>query len=294
MKKLFLTLLFSVLTAHASDTLKIIVPYAPGGNTDVTARMYAKELAKHNVDVVIINRPGAEGKVGQNEFINNAKPDGNSLLFTGNGSIVYNTLENIEDYYTMKKLVPVIQTSVLGQILLTKNNSPYKTYSQLIAASKDKQINIGTGSGSTRIFAEELFAGNKNIVIVPYNGDAPVMSGLLSNTVDAAFVTFVHGNKVANGELNGLAVTTEVGSFGIKSFKEQGINKNLTMWNGFFAPPNTSDQDRDKWFSLIQKVKQDTEFREAIRTQVNSLMAPTRLPEQFSTFIETEYRKHKR
>jgi tripartite-type tricarboxylate transporter receptor subunit TctC len=294
MKFFLLSLITALAITCQAETLKITVPYAPGGNTDITARLYAKELAKQNIDVVIINRPGAEGKVGQNEFINNAKPDGSNLLFTGNGSIISNSIENIEDYNSMKRLVPVIQTSILGQILLTKSNSPYKTYSQLVAASQEKQINIGTGSSATRFFAEELFAGNKNVVIVPYNGDAPVMSGLLSNTVDAAFVTFIHGNKVVSGELNGLAVTSDLGSFGVKSFKELGINKNISQWNGFFAPPGTSIEDRDKWFNIIKKIKQNTELRESIQNVVNSQMAPTKPPEEFSNFIELEYKKSKR
>ena len=81
MKKIFLTLLFSVLTAHATETIRVIVPYAAGGNTDLVARLYAKELAKQGIDVVVINRPGANGFIGTQEIMN-ARPDGKTLLFT--------------------------------------------------------------------------------------------------------------------------------------------------------------------------------------------------------------------
>jgi tripartite-type tricarboxylate transporter receptor subunit TctC len=293
MKKLMLMLSF-VCSFSFAEQLKIVVPYAPGGNTDVTARLYAKHLNKNGIDAIIINKPGAEGRVGQNEFIMQAKPDGNTLLFTGVGSIIYNVLENDEDYNLMTKLVPVIQTSISGAILLTKKDSPYKTHEDLLNAAKTKQINIGTSSTAYRIFSSDFYSGNKNIVLVPYNGDAQTVNGLMSNSVDAVYVTFLFGKRVVEGEFNGLGVSTENSYFGVKSFKEMGYNKKLVMWNGFFAPPGTPKEKVDHWFNIIKGVKTDKELIDAIINQTNAGMAPNRSPEEFRTQIQQEYRNLKK
>ena len=105
MKKLLLALLFAI-TAHA-EPVKIIVPYAPGGQTDIVARLYSRELAKQNIDTVIINKPGAQGFIGTQE-LTRSPPDGKTLMFSGIGGVVYAGITNPSAYEAMNQIVPVI------------------------------------------------------------------------------------------------------------------------------------------------------------------------------------------
>jgi len=86
MKKLLLSLLF-VASAHAAEPLKIIVTYAAGGNTDLAARVYAKDLARQGIEAIVVNKPGAEGLVGIQELMA-AKPDGNTVMYSGSSGVV--------------------------------------------------------------------------------------------------------------------------------------------------------------------------------------------------------------
>lgn len=290
MKKLFSILLISLSSlAMAKENLKIIVPFAAGGNTDVTARLYAKELANHNIDAVVVNRPGVEGRAAVTEFISTSPEK--SLLFGGNGSIVYPSLESEEYYAGIKRLEPVMQAAVFGQILLTKKDSPIKTLDQLIQAAKTRTVSIGIGTSVAKSLVNDLFKSNPNIIPVPYSGDNPTILALYSNTVDAAFATFLYGPKVVAGEFNGLAVSTDTGIFGIKTFKEQGINVHRDQWIGFFAPPGTDSTTVKRYYEILEKVRQTPEVQEAVRNQLHSMVARRQTPEEFSANIEKEYRR---
>ena len=288
MKKLLLALLFAV-SAHA-ETLKIIVPYAPGGNTDLTARLIAKELSAQNIDAVVVNKPGAEGLVGQNDLLTQ-RPDGNTVLFTGSGGIIYNSLASVQNYDKMRQLIPVARMTITGQFLLTKRDNKIKTWAQLQEAVKTRTVSIGTNSGIMRAMVQELFPNNPNIIVVPFNSDAQAMTALLSGTIDVATVTFVYENNVAAGELNALAVTTETGRFGVKSLKELGTGVSKEQWYGFFLPPNTPTDIRNRLALMFNTVKQSPELDRAIRTSIHAVLSKTVTPNEFAQAIEAEYRK---
>jgi len=288
MKKLLITLLFAI-TAHA-DTLKIIVPYAPGGNTDLTARLIAKELANQNIDAVVINRPGAEGLVGQNDMLTQ-RPDGNTVLFTGSGGIIYNSLASVANYEKMRQLVPVSRMTITGQLLVTKRDNPIKTWEQLQSAARTRTVTIGTNSGIMRSMIQELFPNNPNVIIVPYNSDTQAMTGLLSSTVEVATVTFVFETNIANGELNGLAVTTDTGRFGIRSLRELGTGVSREQWYGFFLPPNTPNEIRNRLALAFNTAKSSPELEHAIKTSIHATLSKTVTPNEFAHAIEAEYRK---
>jgi len=291
MKKLLLALLFAV-SAHA-EPLKIIVPYAPGGNTDLTARLIAKELANQNIDTVVINKPGAEGLVGQNDMLTQ-RPDGSTVLFTGSGGIIYNSLASGQNYDKMRQLVPVARMTVTGQFLLSKRDNAIKTWAQLQSAVKTRTVSIGTNSGIMRAMIQELFPNNPNIIIVPFNSDTQTMTALLSGTVDIATVTFVYENNVAAGELNALAVTTETGRFGVKSLKELGTGVSKEQWYGFFLPPNTPAEIRNRLALEFNTAKQSLELDRAVKTTVKATLSKTVTPNEFSHAIEREYQQLKK
>ena len=280
MKKLLLILLFASVSCFA-DSLKIIVPYAPGGNTDLTARVFAKAYT---------DKPGAEGQIGQNDLLTQ-RPDGNTLLFTGSGGIIYNSVANHANYENMKKLVPVSKVTITGQLLLTKKDNDIKTWRDLVKATETRTVAIGTNSTIMRGMIQELFGKNTNVIIVPFSSDAPAYAALLSKTVDVAVVTFVFENRVANGEANALAVTTESGHFNVPSLKELGTGVSREQWYGFFAPPNTPTEIRNKLAHDFDSLKNDKALIDQIRNNIKAKMSETLSPNEFNNAIEREYRR---
>jgi tripartite-type tricarboxylate transporter receptor subunit TctC len=290
MKKYLLLLLLASVSCFA-DTLKIIVPYAPGGNTDLTARLIAKRFTEtYNIDTVVVNKPGAEGLIGQNDLLSQ-KPDGNTVLFTGSGGIVYNSIVKQENYDNMRKLVPISKMTITGQMLLTKKDSSIKTWAQLVTAAKTRTVSIGTNSTIMRQMIEELFPNNPNIIIVPFNSDTSAYSGLLSNTVDVITATFVFETRVATRELNALAVTTEHRNFNTPSLKELGTGVSREQWYGFFAPPNTPSEIRNNLAVKFNTLKTDKSFVELVKNNIHANVSETLSPNEFSHAIEQEYIK---
>jgi tripartite-type tricarboxylate transporter receptor subunit TctC len=290
MKKIFLALALLVSSSiFAAEPLKIIVPYAPGGQTDLLARIFAKEIeTRQHIEVVVLNRPGAEGLVAQNDML--TKPaDGNTVLFTGNGSIIFKSLESPANYANMKKLVPITRVIVSGNILATKSSSNVKTWEQLQAALKVRTVSIGTNGAQASSLITEIFGNTPNAIIIPYNSDSSSALGLMSGTVEVAVLTFVYSTNVANGEMNGLAVTTPTGQFGTKSLNELGVNATRQTWSGFFAPPGTSDKVAEHLFNIINEAKKSPELQTAVNTHIHAIMSKTLTPSAFAATIETEY-----
>jgi len=290
MKKLLLTLLFCLSTAHAAETIRVIVPYAAGGNTDLVARLYAKELAKQDIDVVVINRPGANGFIGTQEIMN-ARPDGKTLLFSGVGGVVYTAVTNPAAYTAMNRLVPIIRTGVYGEMLVSHSSSDIKTFDQLVKALKTRTVTIGVANSTMRSAVEELFPDNPNLIAVGYNGDGQTVLGMLNKSVEVGTLTWSQDFRITQGELNGLAVFTARGRNNIKSLTELGYPVVYEGWNGFWAPPDTPREIRDRLYKAIEQARADKDLQNHIATVLHGSVAPKATSDQFADLIDREFTK---
>jgi tripartite-type tricarboxylate transporter receptor subunit TctC len=290
MKKLFLTLLFSVLTAHATETIRVIVPYAAGGNTDLVARLYAKELAKQDIDVVVLNRPGANGFIGTQEVMG-ARPDGKTLLFSGVAGVVYSSVTTPAAYNAMNRLVPVIQTAIYGHTLVAHKSSDIKTFDQLRQALKTRSVAIGITDSTMRSAIEELFPNEPNLLMVNYSGDAQALLGLLNKSVEIATLTWSQDHQIQQGELVALAVVTAKGRNNVKSLIELGYGVSHEGWNGFWLPPETPKDIRDRLYVAIERARADQDLQKQITTVLHGSIAPKRKPEEFANVIDNEFAK---
>lgn len=290
MKKLFLTLLFSVLTAHATETIRVVVPYAAGGNTDLVARLYAKELAKQDIDVVVINRPGANGFIGTQEIMN-ARPDGKTLLFSGVGGVVYTATTNPAAYNAMNQLVPVIRTAIYGQMIVAHSSSDIKTFDQLRRALKTRTVPFGISDSTMKSAIEELFPDNPNLIAVNYSGDGQTILGMLNKSVEVGTLTWAQESRVEAGEFVALAMTTSHGRNGVKSLMEMGHPISHEGWNGFWAPPGTPKDIRDRLYKTIERARADKDLQKQITTVLHGGIAPKQTPEEFADVIDREFAK---
>lgn len=248
----FLAAGFSLL-AHAQfpdKPIKIIVPYPPGGTTDLLARSLAPRLAERlNQPVLIDNRGGAGGVIGS-QVVAKAPADGYTLVF---GSIashgILPAIQNPPPYDPLKDFAPISLVAMTPNVLLANVASPFKSLSDLIqmARSKPGELNFGSTSlgGSPHMSGELLKSLAKiNMVHVPYKGGAPMLVDLIGGQVPIAFDNLPSSiQHIRSGKVRALAVTTTKrwpGAPEIPNMAEAGLtNYESSAWFGLFAPGAT-------------------------------------------------------
>jgi len=289
MKRLLFALLLTA-SAHAAEPLKIIVTYVAGGNTDLAARVYAKELARQGVETIVVNKPGAEGLIGMQELMA-AKPDGNTVMYSGSSGVVYNSASNPAAYEIMTKITPLMRGALNGQMLVSRKDSDIRTVEQLKAALKTRTVAVGNNGAITRLALEELLGDSPNLIMVNFNGDNAVMLAMLNKSIEVSTVTFLMEDRVTAGELNGLATLTPKGRNGMKSLVELGYNISQEGWTGFWAPPGVSKETRDRLYTMLESARANEEVQKQIHTMVHAGVPRKQTPDEFARDIEREYQR---
>ncbi|GAB2908752.1 tripartite tricarboxylate transporter substrate binding protein [Paralcaligenes ginsengisoli] len=194
--------------------IRLIVPYTPGGNTDLLGRMIAQRLGESTGQTVVVeNRPGAAGTIGV-DAVAKAKPDGYTMVLASFGNILtaaawYKTLP----YDPVADLAPVALLATPQTVLVANPKLPFNDVKGLIAYAKANpgKLNYGSsGSGSSNHLFGALFASMAHIDMthVPYKGSGPAINDVMAGTIQLSFAPFplVIG-QIATGRLKALAVT---------------------------------------------------------------------------------------
>jgi tripartite-type tricarboxylate transporter receptor subunit TctC len=201
--------------SYPAKAVRIVVPFAPGGGTDIQARVLGKFLQdQFSQPFVVDNRAGASGMIGA-EIVVNAPPDGyTALLTTATLAIVPTLMASTMKFQPIKDLAPVIQVSTTPMVLIVHPSVPARTPQQFIALAKNKPgifnaaINV---PGSTSHFSVEMlkqFTGVR-VTGVPYKGGGPSMIAMIGGEVDFQFAEgLVASPQVKAGKVRALAVTT--------------------------------------------------------------------------------------
>lgn len=201
--------------AWPSKTVRIVVPWAPGGQTDAVARLLATKFGEHfHQPFVVENRPGAGGMIGS-DAVSKAAPDGYTLLFTSASISVNSTL--MADQYKLdpaKDLTPIVWAASEPLVLTVPANSKAKNVAELVALSKASKSGLNgayNGSGTTSQIALEMLKqqAGANIMSIPYKGGGPSTVALMSGQIDLCFATQATVKPLIDtGKLRGLAVST--------------------------------------------------------------------------------------
>ena len=281
-------LAFGTLGASAQDKypnrpIKVLVPYAPGGATDITARIVADEVQKITGQAfVVINKPGAFGMLAIDEMAKSA-PDGYTLMI-GNVStnaitpIIYKSKLNFD--YT-KKVTAVTNLVDVPAFLLvtTANDFPVKTLPELIAYAKKNpgKIKYGTvGNGSYPHYDMAYFAkraGDLDMAALPNkNGASGVIQDMLRGDVQAAFLNVGSAaGMVKAGKFRALAMVnhTRLADYpDVPTMKELGYADVGTIaWNGLFAPAETPKPVLDALYAIIAKAMASPDVQEKFKKQ---------------------------
>lgn len=200
-------------TALSARPVTLVVPFAPGGGTDIVARVLAIDLAKRlNTSVVVENKPGAGGQIG-NAFVARAKPDGHTLLLGITTLIQAPSLYKSLPYDAFKDFTPLAQLATSTNYLVVPASSPANTLAEFLALAKSRQGQLNYGSngnaGTSHLHGALLNASGKlGMSHIPYPGSGPLLTALLGQQVDAAFVDIAPLRAhLASGKLKALAGT---------------------------------------------------------------------------------------
>ena len=248
-------------TAWPTRQVKLVVPFSPGGSTDVVARMLAQRLSEiWGQTVIVDNRAGAGGNIGA-DIVAKAQPDGYTLLMAS-GSITINPHIYAKlPFDTAKDFVPISNVASGPMLVVVQDKSPIKSIKELIAAAKEKPNGLSFGSagvGSQVHLAGENLADASGIDIqhVPYKGEAPAYTDLMGGQTQLMVGNIAAAAALLGpGRLRALAVTGKERSPllpDVPTVSESGLPGFVnTGWFGLLAPAGTPPD-------VVAKIQRDT------------------------------------
>jgi tripartite-type tricarboxylate transporter receptor subunit TctC len=280
-----------------SKPIRIIGPFAPGGNGDVVARVTAARLQQLlGQPVIVENRTGAGGVIAT-DYVAKSPPDGYTLLMSSTGphTISPSLMAKIP-YDPVRDLAPVSLVSSNALVLLVNPSFPVKNVQELIALAKREPGKLhfsSSGIGGTMHLSAEMFKSMAgiDIVHVPFRGGAPATTALLAGEVQMAFSNLSDAlPHIKTGRLRALGVTSDkrqVQAPEVPTIAESGLQGyQVTMWNGLVAPGGTPPEVVNRIAAAVQKVTSDPSFQSKMAEIGSVSMIDT--PEHFRLYVNEE------
>ena len=283
--------------AYPSKPIRLIVPFPPGGGTDMIARTVAQKLADQNQwNVVVDNRPGAGGNLGVDAAAKSA-PDGYTLVMGQTSNLAINpSLYAKLPYDPLKDLVPIALVSSSPIVMAAPAKSPYKTFADVVAAAKAKPdgITLGfSGNGTVAHLAGELAENAAGIQLrhVPYKGAAQAMTDLVGGQIDLymSSVPTLLG-QVRNGKLRAIVLTSTKRSAQLPdtpTLEESGYKGfEAVTWFGVLAPAGTPAAIVQQLNKAINRALEQPDVAEKLRSEGGEVLGGS--PEKFSNLLRTD------
>ena len=281
---------------YPTRPIHLILPYPPGGATDVIGRIVSQLLGERlGQPLVPENRPGAAANIGS-EIVARAKPDGYTILLGGPALTISPSLYKKLNYDPIKDLMPITPVVVGHYVLIVRPSLPVQTLKQFVEYAKARpgKLSFGSGGmGSPSHLAGELFRSlaGLEIVHVPYKGVNQAMIGMMSNEIDMVVMgTTAAVPQIKAGKVRPLAVLTEPRLPylpDVPTAREAGIaNYEVLAWNGLLAPAGTPSEIIARVSSEWAKVAFLPDTKEKIQKAGFEPMAEK--PEKFGIFIKDE------
>ena len=281
--------------------IKIVVPLAPGGATDILARLLAQQIGRANGPTMVIeNRPGAGGVIGS-EAVARATPDGGTLLLTANSILITPHLRKL-NYDPLSSFEPICFLVRLPFVIIVNSASPYRTLADLIdgAHAKPGELTLAASgpATSTHIAVEMLKrAANVNMTFVPYPGAAPAVNALLGQHVTAALVDYAGvAEHLKAGTLRALATGSRTrieSSPDVPTVAESGYRDyEEDLWDGVLAPAKTPDATAVRLAQLFTAALQAPETRSRLVAQ--GFFPTGTCGADFGAFIRKQYEEYGR
>ena len=281
---------------YPTKPIRLIVPFPPGGGTDIMSRVVAQKLGETNKwTIVVDNRPGAGGNIGVDAAAHSA-PDGYTIVMGQTSNLAINpTLFKSLPYDPLKDLVPVVLVGEGPIAIAVRAESPYKTLGDLVAAAQAKPGAItmaspGNGTVAHLSGVRLMQATGARFEHIPYKGASAALPDLMGGNVDfyMASVPSVQSH-VASGKLRALAVTSQKRSPvfpNTPTVAETYKGFNAVTWFGILAPAKTPKPIVDKLNAAINKALADPAVRGSIEKEGGEVLGGT--SEQFHELMKAE------
>ena len=286
--------------SYPQKTVRMVVPYAPGGNTDFTARVIATKLSEvFGQQVVVENRPGGGTNIGS-ELVAKAPGDGYALLMGGASNAINMSYYLKMPYDTLRDFAPVVLCVKGANVLSTHPSLPAKNLKELVTLAKARpgQLNYASsGLGSSNMMAGELLKlmAKVNIAHVPYKGNAPALTDTIGGHVEMLFsgvpalLPHLQSGRlraIAIGSLQRFPAIPEVPTIDESGYK----GYEATTWFGLLAPVKTAKDIVTRLNVEIGKILASAEVRERFIGEGIEPIGGT--PESFGKFIREKIDKY--
>ncbi len=284
---------------YPSNVIKLVVPFSPGGGTDVTARLLAARLTERLAQSIVIeNVAGAGGKIGT-AAVAKAPPDGYTLLVgqTGPNTIAPNLDANV-GFDPENDFAPITMLIRMPFLLVVASDSPYKTLGDLVASGrKDSTLNYASaGVGTLGHLTAELFnsvAGTK-FLVVPYRGSAPALRAVLSGEASFHFASGVDAlPQMKSGALRALAVLSDRRTAlapEVPTAAEAGVTGlSADLWYGLLAPAKTPPAIIERLNREVVSILHEPDIKAKLLT-LSAEAAPS-TPQEFAAVIRRDVAK---
>ena len=286
---------------YPNRAIRMIVPFAPGGATDIPARLLAPKLSEVlGQQVVVENRPGAGGIIGI-EAASKSAADGYTLLMATNGEFVMNTAIYTKlPYDPVRDFAPIAIVVENPMLIVVPTNSPYNSLADLLSAARAKPGALAystAGTGSTSHVLTELLAAEAGVKLlhVPYKGGAPASAAVASGEVGLSLISLGSAlNFVKGGKAKALAITraTRHPSFPEwPTAKESGVpNFAESIWIGLAAPTGTPREIVNRLSTEVGRALRSNELRERLAAMGSEPVGTT--PDEAAARIRREIARY--
>ena len=252
-----------------SKVVTIVVPFPPGGTTDVLAREVALKLSPAiGQQVIVDNKPGAGATLGASQ-VAKATADGHTLLMGAVHHTIASSVYTKLPYDFQKDFARITTVALVPNVLVVSADKPYKTLKDLTVEAKKSKMSYGSnGNGTAQHMIGTQFQSSigAEILHVPYKGSAPLTTDLLGGQVDMSFDTITPVLPfIKAGKLTPIAVTTAKRSStlpNVPTLQELGMkDMNIGTWFGLLAPAATPKAIQEKLNAEVVKIIQSAEFK---------------------------------
>jgi tripartite-type tricarboxylate transporter receptor subunit TctC len=282
--------------AFPSRPIRIVVPFTPGGTSDILARLVGQHMGTElGQPIVVDNRAGAAANIGA-DHVARSEPDGYTTFVMSTAHTINPSLYRNLNYDPVRSFAPISMVAATSQVVVVHPSLPVRTLQELIdhAKANPGKLNFSSvGAGSQPHLATEIFSARTGVQMthVPYRGAAEAMTAVLSNQVHLTFATSPSAvPHVRSGALRGLAMTGTRRMAALPDLptaEEAGVaDFEVLGWNGLVAPAGTPAAVITRLNAAVVKAVADPAVRSAL---VNQGAEPwSTKPEEFAAYIQAE------
>lgn len=289
----------STAQSYPSRPITFVVGFAPGGGTDVTARIIGKELAERlGQPVLVDNKPGAAAIIAT-EYVAKAAPDGYTLLAAASGQMVYNPGVYARlPYDPAKSFIPITLFNLDPLVFAVHPSVPATTIKEYVALAKAKPGTLFYSSAATAFqVATEHFKkqAGVNVVYVPYKGAAPAVTAAVSGEVSLIVMSIPPIlTQLRAGKLRALAINgPERSRFlpDVPTAAESGLDFEGNTWSGLFAPAGTPRAIIDRLYGELSVILKSDSIKERFASMGQETRGMGMPPAEFDAFFRAELAK---